>query len=818
MKLLLSVLLFLNLTLYARVVTSSAYYPSSYTRVTISSPSSGSGGGSGGGGGSSSPKHYIPGHGNSHGSGASVPSVPLPPKINIAIGYYYIFSEEDAKKGKVMKFNVAFSKPLASDITLRYTIDTTDNGSGATIDIAKDIKTPAYSVFVKKGSTSVDIPLQVIDDNDIEDAEYFFLNLETPTSSKNRFSFINKQSLGVIIDNDIKSTSTNTNGNYHIFEAGTMDSDIKTKIVKKVAKLDIYAKSGVEVLHNIHTTSNTTCSSPNCFDSTDSSGDTVTTCITDCLTTVTTYYEYSDSMNIKKVLLHRFKDYDTTTKKCSNEDGVLTITKDKTFKSGEKMTITVPTDNAYRCAYIEVVGTSDTVYSTHLPVLYSGVSDFFAIRPKEFKITAPTIQTSAKPFSLKIDALGDDGTKTVNYNQKNNTTYKLKISDKIYGENNISNLGFNISSDFTNGEISKNIKYLEVGKIDINISENPNNYFAIIDNSKSYIKPASKTIEFIADRFSVDYDSKYAKSDLAFISNTLNSIYSYVDLDIQALNADGDVVKRYTNSGYAKDSVLTLTQAITTTNNTTSNKRTLLTENSSDADMPTGGSDKDIVVNFNKNDFLNGKLFNNQIKQTFKREKNVALNPIELFTKKVKIHEKVRTSIKGEKSKNTISSKHYYVRAHIAPDPINIAGDELNANIYYESYCKNCNKNQFPYAKEKASIDSVYWYILPSSSFDDFTCDILPNVTVAEPSHVIDISRKNSQKIHMKVNKIPQSNRVFYTPKYDYLLYDKFNSAVLKHHFDVSFSSAGAKWAGEGELGNTVDTDISKIKNESLEY
>jgi len=814
MRFLLILTLILQTYLSARTVSSSTSTTSTSTTVTVTPPPSSGGGGSssggsGGGGGSSS-----------GGSGSSTP--PPPPMVYLTIGEYTIFSEEDKKGGKVMKFNVAFSAPILSDIILNYEIDTEDSNSNATITLGSDVTNgSSNSVSVSSGSTSVDIIVDVIDDTVIEDAEFFFIKLFTPSSSANRFHIINGQSLGVILDNDKTISSPSVDGNYYIYENDTLDTNIKTKIVGDSVKLDIFAKAGVEILHDIHTNSNTTCATAVCTSTTDASGATVTSCTQDCTTIVTETWEYSESMNIKKVLLHRFRDYDITTSSCINQDSSLTLVEDVNLSSGNKLTVDIPTaSGAFRCAYIEVIGVSDTVYTTGLPIMYSGSSDSFAIRPEKFNITMPTLVTAADNFSFVIEALGKAGTPANYYNQSNGISFNLKPSDKIYLENNITTLGFDVGTfSFTNGIGSQNIKYVEVGEVDLNISENPANYFAIVDGTNSYIEPDLKTITFEVANFDVDYNSnKYKNGDFAFHSNNPTTMYSSVDMNITALNLDGDITLRYTKLGYAKDTDITFEQSIVTTGN---GVRTIKSDEVAiDTDFNSDGTPANTTRNYTKDDFLDGVLFTNRFKQSFKRAKNIALNPIELKTTKVEIKESLKPTINGSKSKSgiTTKSKHYYGRVHVAPDPVTVEGKDLDATVFYEIYCKSCDKTKFSYATNRASIDSVYWYIIPSSQYDDSVCNIDSSVSAVSLVDVDNISRVDAHKINMKVDKIPHANRVLYKPSYDYLLYDKTNSSVVEHKFIVKFTTGGTKWAGEGKLGDTVDLSISKQGNQAVEW
>ena len=94
-------------------------------------------------------------------------------EISIAINDYVIFSEDNAKTSK-MRFTVAASKILDKDLTLTYTLHTGEN-----LILGKDIvANTTGTVTIKAGTKDAVIEIGVIDDDIVEDAEYFTINLK----------------------------------------------------------------------------------------------------------------------------------------------------------------------------------------------------------------------------------------------------------------------------------------------------------------------------------------------------------------------------------------------------------------------------------------------------------------------------------------------------------------------------------------------------------------------------------------------------------------------------------------------------------------
>jgi hypothetical protein len=302
-----------------------------------------------------------------------------------------------------------------------------------------------------------------------------------------------------------------------------------------------------------------------------------------------------------------------------------------------------------------------------------------------------------------------------------------------------------------------------------------------------------------------------------------------INLSISAKNKKNGITSRYEAGGYSYDTNLTLTNHIVTQNIDDQHinfKRIAPNDIKKDILI---SRDLNTTFQLKANEFKRGK-FTDDIKINFTRIANKPLEPIDLFVDKIFLKETNGIKnflIKGE-NKTQSNVKFYYARVH-APSPQEVAGKELDAKIYYEIYCKRCNKDYFDLAKNRASIDDVYWYILPKNVFSTLLKDPIHNYKFDSfaKNDNIDFNDyrqaplKEAYEIYyIRVKKAPDKNRVFYTPLplHPYLLFDKYNQNVKKHHFDIGFSSASAQWAGEGELGNTIDLDISKIPNQTIDW
>jgi len=742
-------------------------------------------------------------------------------EISVTISDYVIFSEDEASTSK-MKFNIAFSKELPEDLKLDYIITPGEN-----LVLGKDIKntTGTGSIIVPKGSKNATIKISVIDDDLIEDAEYFTLTLKQPSGS---YGFINKKSIGVILDDDVKIDIPTDGGDYIIYESGTTDSKLKTKIVNSNIKYDVYASDGFEIFLGQTQENQKTCDDPVCSIVTLSTGQKVRQCVKTCYITTTKVLKYSDAMDIDSIDLRTFKNYDATKKQCYGEYPKKTIAKDISLNSGGKYTFSIPSDKAFRCAWIEVKGHSKADVNGTV-TNFKGISDTFAIRPDRYKVdiegkslTDPLV--SGKNVEMKVMAVDASSNIVNSYSGKN---FVETVMDKYYGDS--LDKGLNINGiSFVSGLIKKTVRYNDVGELTVTISEKTPAYAEIDknDNPTTYkITPATYILKVVPDHFDITFSTDDANPthNITFLANNPGAMGSKLNFTITAKNALNNTTTRYVSGKYADDVNLSIFQKATTDKTKMLSLKYIdlkslspITKSFSSANPFT----IDMIVS--SSDFISGGKATSFIKENFARDYKIAVNPILLDTKKMQVQEK--NGVGGVKAKGSMtgSSKahFYYGRSHI-PSPQLSTKTFMDATVYYEVYCKSCDKSIFTQADGKSSVDSIYWYILDSSTVSSFggICDytIPPSPDYAvDPS--ITVTHQSPTTIKIVPPSVPHANKIFFVPSNTFLQYSKFGSLPIKHHFTVKFSSGNSIWAGEGSKGSTVDTTISKKSNQAIDW
>ena len=739
-------------------------------------------------------------------------------EISVTISDYVIFSEDEADKSK-MKLNVAFSKEVPNNLVLDYTITPGEN-----LELGKDIKNTSTtgSIVVPKGAKNATIEIEVLDDDLVEDAEYFTLTLKQPAGN---YGFINNKSIGVILDDDIKIDVPSEGGDYVIYETGTTDAKLKTKIVNSSTKFDVYASEGFEIFLGETQQDKKTCDDPVCSIVTLPTGQKVQQCVTTCYITTTTVLKYSDKMDIDEIVLRTFKEYDPNKKQCFAEYPKQVVKKDINLNSGAKYTFSIPTNKAFRCGWIEVKGHSEADANGTVTD-FEGISDTFAMRPNSFKVdlerkslTNPLI--AGQNVEMKVMAV--DASDNV-VNSYSGNRFIEKVIDKYYGDS-ISH-GLNINGMlFISGMIKKTVKYDEAGELKITVEETSPAYAEIDknDNPTTYkIEPAKYDVKVIPDHFDITYMLKdFDESDkLTFMANNPSVMGASLKYSVLAKNKLGTVTKRYSGGKYADNVDINITYSFYTkpsrsltfnyVDSKGKNSKTVISTNTAS-----------VSTVLNDSDFING-MASDTVYENFARDNKLSQNPIELSADTIEAKEKMGVGgvkIFGAKNDATQKAYFYYARAH-APSPQTTDGKTLNAKIYYEVYCKNCDKTIFVNANNNSSVDSLYWYILPDSVLSNLgtsVCDY-KNPRVLDSSTISSISHKNSKDLKVITSSVPSKNKIFYTPLNSYLEYNKFGTFLPEHFFEVSFTSGGSNWAGEGTLGTTVDTNVSNSINQPLQW
>ncbi len=445
-------------------------------------------------------------------------------------------------------------------------------------------------------------------------------------------------------------------------------------------------------------------------------------------------------------------------------------------------------------------------------------SDTFAIRPERFEIDFNSSKVAAgEIFKIDFKALKYNSNSTVpNYNEVNGTSFKVEYNETKSGcyEGNMSFLS---SLGFNDGNMSVNAKYSEIGKVMFKIEEINGNEFAKTDaddtnDSLRLIEGVSKNLSFLPKEFDIDWDLSQEGRGFSYYSNDLTHMGAKVNLNITAKSKTGGVVRNYKGGCYAKDVSLRVNFDIDS-NSSSLHLKYL------DYDvlgvLQDGGvfspmSDLNFTINIDDSNFTNGKAVK-VYKIGFERNSTSPIEPAILQINDINASDS--DGVYGYKSEPNKKALFYYGRVNTVDHIEGVS--PINTKIYYEIYCKDCNKSKYFIDENKTSINSVFWY--QNVFHTDASCGFIQNSISKKGTTNIDINSSfvfGSEDINMTNPNAPYSDTIRLIPS-GWLA--PLSSSYRE--FSVTFFNINTHWAGEGRLGHTVDEKIEATRrNRKIEW
>ena len=427
------------------------------------------------------------------------------------------------------------------------------------------------------------------------------------------------------------------------------------------------------------------------------------------------------------------------------------------------------------------------------------------------------------------------------------------------------------NTNFSNGETNATLNYSETGILDVNVSEKAGYEFAKVDeddtnDSQRYIKPAIKIYDksdisknnillFIPYSFTTtaNYSTTNGKNWLYINDiNKSNSTFTtpkmaaYLTYTIKAYNKNNILTKNYTKTCFPDVDEINCPRVnglkLNTTfdlfldmdiNSTTNANLSLYSEDNASSTIWTYTKNQSILPGQNSvREWISPKQFENgvgQAKVYFNIDRNVStsVNPITITVYDVNTSTSWMSNPGSPKDFNgTVLESNktfFYGRVH-APDYSAENNTTINnAKIYYEVYCKNCDKSQY-LSLGKESVDDVYWYTNQDhNSVNDGNITGFPNSPTATPSHLLGITSNSgiasgaeNHIITYLGSSYPYKERIEINAS-SWLIYNPYNETEKYNYFNVDFSTIGG-WAGIGNPGNTVDLNMSKKNSKRIEW
>ncbi len=456
-------------------------------------------------------------------------------------------------------------------------------------------------------------------------------------------------------------------------------------------------------------------------------------------------------------------------------------------------------------------------------------SDSFSIRPKEMKMDInSTNLIGSSNYQIDFNA------SVVGYNQNINSSngsldYQLIIPAGCTLGNDSGNL-LTSTISFIDGEANMtNFKYDNVG--DINISFKDHDWTILDQNSSSSMMSdciigsdsnievggkvgcnitGEKLFSFKPARFknSVNFYN-YGGSGFVYLSNDKN-MSALLKLKIEALLFNGSVATNYTKNCFSNNITykfdLINSMPLDWTHSDAKNEIKFYDDGNSSIDI---GVINDGEFQTNAQFFDSGIAQDLKIFVNFSRDSTQAINPFIVKKSDFNITNMLDTNLTSgndfDRSGVDDSVIFYYGRLHVSD--IETSENSCNVPMYYEIYCKDCNKSRYSLANGLESIDSIYWYINNISH----SLELQGNYKNAISTNGIIISNETLKSMKLSLGSLtaPHHDKIKLEPS-SWLIYDKFKLLQKYSSFGVSFTSSSNTWGGKGKLGLTVDTNISK--------
>lgn len=456
-------------------------------------------------------------------------------------------------------------------------------------------------------------------------------------------------------------------------------------------------------------------------------------------------------------------------------------------------------------------------------------SDNFAIRPKEYSITAITTPIkSAKTTSFVIKAIDDEGNAAADYNitqadyalDINQTKYMPDgaINNSLYGTASLSTYRFNdgLSND-------TNISYDDIGNISILLQDR--DWTAVDSDDTPASCQENQTLEalvipegryicgetnasFIPDHFDLTNAITYNENNGSFtyLSSDLNMSAS-LSLDIAAKNMLGAVTKNFDHNSWVHP--LSVNIHITATGVPTPLTNDITTEN---LDFTNGT----YTISWNEATDTKNLLFN------FTRETNQAKNPFLFSGSDINVSANTNYGSGYDVNGSTTASNNttfYYGRTHATRQ--RFIGQDGNVSIYYEVYCSGstCNKSLLQDGVHSKTTDDPRWFINTKHVATlGLPGDVNQKTYSVGHGYVKQIqAATGNTPDHVELNYNGDRGYPYKTTMENnassWLIFNPYNTTAQKNEFDVEFINSSSNWAGQHETNTSTGRNASDNTN-----
>ncbi len=494
---------------------------------------------------------------------------------------------------------------------------------------------------------------------------------------------------------------------------------------------------------------------------------------------------------------------------------------------------------------------------------YVCARDAFAIRPATYNIELNSTTTKligGKIYPLDINATNEiNNTAISSYNQIINNSSDKNGTIQIIAPTGCNDINksiklFGTNLVFSNGSANQPayFSYNNIGDINITISDNKwtkvdqqpksDNSIDCIQDSSSNNHNANNKVGCIAKGNKIlTFIPKAFRASLN-LSNNSNNLFTYIsddgnmsanlnwtfaavlDDNTSSTLIDNAIATNYTKNCFSKD--INFSVKLINDKNLTwgsaKNRIKFFGENNQSTKYNSGISFADF--NSSKLNFFHGEA-NITTHFNFDRNTSTADEPFKIYKNDFNLtNVNDNDGVNGSdfNRSNNLNATFYYGRVH-APDYSSSSNTISNAKIYYEAYCKDCNKSAFP-SLGTESVDDIYWYINKDhNSSNSGQIFGYPSSLIATPTGKISISSVGNVSFGIENKTITYNGSTYpYRERLDmntsnWLIFNPYDENAKYNSFNVEFYGKGG-WAGIGQIGKTVDLNVSSKSSKRIEW
>jgi len=484
-------------------------------------------------------------------------------------------------------------------------------------------------------------------------------------------------------------------------------------------------------------------------------------------------------------------------------------------------------------------------------------SDSFAVRPDRFDISLNSLQQFKAGVGYPIDyrALNNIGENTIGYSQEQNNSFEMvstlssvkpgcqhqqiDIKSNIVFENGFHNGDNNKTYFNTVGDFNLTIREIngsEFAKVDSDDTPYPSDpekidRFITEDNVTLHITPANYNITGTVTNANTANHFTY----LSNIDNTANAMAATLNVDIQALIADGSNAENYESDCYADSTDFEVAYNLTdiTPNGSLSNLHYLERNTTLEGDVAlmaatSTSNSRDFNISFDNTLFAsdgNGSA-TIDLALNFDRSRNLVVNPFKLTIDNVKLTE---TDNEVSTQKTVAQNATFlYARAKATKDIYdNIAETSVTTPVMVQVYCDKwpASTVNCPGVDVINGHSEPYWWLslnhnenngdgniaLQSPSNGSASVDTDVTVVSQGVDTSINVTKSSDALLPMMVN---IDLNTIYTD--DWLIYNPYSSTTAPTPFYRVRFIGTMDWAGHSDAGHVVDTNASIKKNRKL--